>query len=261
MTIFPQTKMIRRVSSAPTSPIVFNSSPTSPTSIIAIKSPVERGGSKRVFDPLSLLTPFTVAFPEESDAPPVPPIPAWVVPPPSIKLRIPPVPVSLPPVPKGPVIDPSTEICPPVKTGGKQRRSFQAKPNPRTSFRRTNSNLKRVASGSTRRLESSTGRPYRRLMLKRDSGMPFADHAASVAGPIRSLLFPQSQPEGVETKEVRRRSTKRWSASRRFLLMSNRKPKATVVTMKKGKGEVEESDIVAVIPQLRELKAPKRSRW
>ena len=91
--------------------------------------------------------------------------------------------------------------------------------------------------------------------------MPFADHVASAAAPIKSLLFPSSQSEGLETKDVRRRSTKRWSASRRFLRMSNRRSKATVVMMKNGKEEVEEKDIVAVIPQLRELKAPKRSRW
>jgi len=104
------------------------------------------------------------------------------------------------------------------------------------------------------------GRPYNRLMLKRDSGMPFADHVTPAAAPIKSLLFPPSQPEGVETKEARR-SAKRWSVSRRFLQVSNRRSKATVVMMKTGKGEVEERDIVAVIPQLRELKAPKRSRW
>ena len=98
-------------------------------------------------------------------------------------------------------------------------------------------------------------------MLKRDSGAPFTDHAVSTAAPVVSLSFAPSRPEEVEAKEDRRRSPTRWSASRKFLQMSNRKAKATVVRMRRGKEETVEKDIVAVIPQLRELKAGKRSRW
>jgi len=272
MTVFPQTKTIRRVSSAPASP---NSSPMSPTSIIAIKSPVERRNSKRISDPFSFMSPFVVSFPEGTDVPPMPPIPVWAVPP---KLRIPPVPTSLPPIPKdsapdisaevprpalaipkvasGKGSDPaSIEVSDPSVKGGGQHRSSQVQ-----ALRiMTSSHHKRVPS--TRRHETSMRRSSRRLVLKRDSGAPFSDHVATAVAPVKALLFPSSQTEGVETKETRKRGTMRWSASRRLLRIPSRRAKTTVVKMRKGKEEAEETDIEAVIPQLRELKAPKRSRW
>jgi hypothetical protein len=90
-------------------------------------------------------------------------------------------------------------------------------------------------------------------MLKRDSGAPFAMVTVAAMEPASPL----AQVEWAEMKEGRR-NTRRWSASRRFLQTSTRKAKATVVMMRKGKGKAEEKDIVAVIPQLRELRAPKR---
>jgi len=87
-------------------------------------------------------------------------------------------------------------------------------------------------------------------MLKRDSGVPFAHHVAMATEP--------SEVEGNEMREGRR-DAKRWSGSRRFLQMSSKRAKETVVMMRKG-NKAEEKDIVAVIPQLRELKAPKRLR-
>ena len=92
-------------------------------------------------------------------------------------------------------------------------------------------------------------------MLKRDSGAPFATAMAAAS----ESSSPSTQAEWVETKEGRR-NTKRWSASRKFLQASTRRAKATVVMMRRGKEKAEEKDIVAVIPQLRELKAPKRLR-
>lgn len=97
-------------------------------------------------------------------------------------------------------------------------------------------------------------------MLKRDSGAPFAHHVAMATGSVKEPSSLQSQPEGIEAKESRR-GTRRWSASRRFLQAPAKRAKETVVMMRKGKGRAEEKDMVAVIPQLRELKAPKRSRW
>ena len=92
-------------------------------------------------------------------------------------------------------------------------------------------------------------------MLKLDSGAPFSHHVAMVTN---SSPLP-SQPEGTEMKGGWR-NTRRLSASGRFLRVSTMKTKATTVTMRKGK-KVEEKDVVAVIPQLRELKALKRFRW
>lgn len=80
-------------------------------------------------------------------------------------------------------------------------------------------------------------------MLKRDSGAPFA----------------MTMAERTEAKEGRR-NTSRWSASRRFLQTSTRRAKPTVVMMRRGKEKAKETDMVAVIPQLRELKVPKRLR-
>jgi len=92
-------------------------------------------------------------------------------------------------------------------------------------------------------------------MLKRDSGAPFA-MVVAVAAESASL---STQVEWAEMKEGRR-NTGRWSASRRSLQTSTRRAKATVVMMRRGKEKAEEKDIVAIIPQLRELKASKRLR-
>jgi len=67
------------------------------------------------------------------------------------------------------------------------------------------------------------------------------------------------QTDGTEAKESRK-SMIRWSVSRRFLHTSTKRAKATVVMMRKGKEKTEEKDIVAVIPQLRELKTSKKLR-
>lgn len=95
----------------------------------------------------------------------------------------------------------------------------------------------------------------RRLMLKRDSGAPFAMATEAATESTSSSI----QVELAEIKEGRR-NTRRWSASRRFLQSSTKRAKATVVMMRRGKEKAEEKDIVAVIPQLRVLKAPKRLR-
>ena len=94
-------------------------------------------------------------------------------------------------------------------------------------------------------------------MLKRDSGAPFADHVAMAMAVAMEVSSVSVQEEGTGMKEGRR-STRRWSASRRFLRASTKRAKATVVMMKKGKEEAEEKDIAAVIPQLRELKTSRR---
>ena len=285
MTVFPQTKAIRRVSSAPASPTSFDNVPTSPTSIIAIKSPVEWRNSERISEAFSLMSPFAVSFPQETDVPPVPPIPTqWLVPRPSIKLPIPPPaqkPHPLPPDDSAPNI--STErshpasgmprrspvertdqitieaLDAPAKAEEKQPRPSQTKADPKVPPRGPSSYNKRASSSMYRR-ENSVRRPNRRLMLKRDSGAPFAHHVAMATGSVKEPSSLQSQPEGIEAKESRR-GTRRWSASRRFLQAPAKRAKETVVMMRKGKGRAEEKDMVAVIPQLRELKAPKRSRW
>ena len=97
-------------------------------------------------------------------------------------------------------------------------------------------------------------------MLKRDSGAPFAHHMVMATGLATGSPPSSPHPEGTEMKEGRR-NTRRWSASRRFLQTSTKRAKATVVMMRKGKGKAEEKDVVAVIPQLRELRAPKRMKW
>lgn len=93
-------------------------------------------------------------------------------------------------------------------------------------------------------------RPNPRLMLKRDSGAPFVHHVATA-----TETSPTSTE--MEMKEVRRNMERR-SAPRRLLPVPTKRAKATVVMMRKGKERIEEKDIIAVIPQLRELKTP---RW
>lgn len=68
-----------------------------------------------------------------------------------------------------------------------------------------------------------------------------------------------AQAEETEVKEGRR-NIRRWSVSRRFLQTSSKRAKETVVMMRRGK-KAEEKDIVSIIPQLRELKVPKRLRF
>ena len=68
-----------------------------------------------------------------------------------------------------------------------------------------------------------------------------------------------AQAEETEAKEGRR-NIRRWSVSRRFLQTSSKRAKETVVMMRRGK-KAEEKDIVSIIPQLRELKVPKRLRF
>ena len=95
-------------------------------------------------------------------------------------------------------------------------------------------------------------------MLKRDSGAPFARQVAMgmASAPESSPTSPR--PEGTEMKEGQR-NTMGWLVSRKFLQTSTKRAKATVVMMRKGKAE--EKDVSSVIPQLRELKAPKRMKW
>jgi hypothetical protein len=92
-------------------------------------------------------------------------------------------------------------------------------------------------------------------MLKRDSGAPFATAMTAAT----ESASPSVRSERAEMMDGRG-DPKRWSASRRFLQTSSKRAKATVVMMRRGKEKAEEKDIVAVIPQLRELKAPKRLR-
>ena len=64
------------------------------------------------------------------------------------------------------------------------------------------------------------------------------------------------QPEGIEMKEGRD-NARRWWTPMRVLQTQTKRAKVTVMVLKKGKEKAEEVDVVAVIPQLRELKAPK----
>ena len=267
MTVFPENKAIRRVSSAPSSPIRFDIGPASPTSIIAIKSPVERKDPKRISDAFSLITPLTVSFPQERNVPPAPSTPTQTTSP------TPPVSSSPPPAPKSE--DPTLDIdiersCSvsgmvfsdnnslftieesdsPAKAEGKQPQSPQVRKAPKSPLRGPNSHQKRISS--TYRRESAVRRPSRRLMLKRDSGAPFARQVAPESSPT------SPRPEGTEMKEGER-NTMGWLVSRKFLQTSTKRAKATVVMMRKGKAE--EKDVSSVIPQLRELKAPKRMKW
>jgi len=141
-----------------------------------------------------------------------------------------------------------------AKAERKEPRSLQVKTDPGPSFRGTNPYPKRAPSAYRR--ENSVRRPSRRLMLKRDSGAPFVRHTAVETESSQSSI----QVEGTETKEARKSAT-RWSVSRRFLQTSTKRAKATVVMMRKGKEKTEEKDIVAVIPQLRELKVPRKLRF
>ena len=272
--VFPENNVIRRVSSAPSSPISFDNTPVSPTSIIAIKSPEEWRDSKRISDVFSSMTPFTISFPQETDDPLAPPIRTQVPPAP-----IPSAPSSLSPIQKSEdlVLDIGIGISrsaskvsrttlgknsslvtieesdSPAKSEEEQPRSPQTKTDPKSPPQGTNSHRKRTPS--VYRRESSVRRPDRHLMLKRDSGAPFSHRVAMVTN---SSPLP-SQPEGTEVKGGWK-NTRRLSVSGRFLRASTMKTKTTTVTMRKGK-KVEEKDVVAVIPQLRELKAPKRFRW
>lgn len=274
VSVFPQDKTLRRASSAPSSPISFGHAPVSPTSIIAIKSPVEWRDS-RISDAFSLMSPLTVSWPQETDVPPVLSIPTQTPHVPSIRLPIPPTQSSRLPIQtsedpaldadaeisrsvskmtlgKRSVLDIIKELDSPIKAEERQPRSPRVKTDSKSSFLGANSQNRRPPSSHRR--ESGMRRPNRRLMLKRDSGVPFAHSTATETE--TSLLSPR-----VEWAEVResRRNTRQWSASRRFLQASTKRARATVVMMRKGK-KAEEKDIVAVIPQLRELKAPKRLR-
>jgi len=268
MMVFPQDKVIRRVSSAPSSPISFDNTVVSPTSIVAMKSPVEHRDSKRL-STVSLISPFTVSFTQEIDVPPIPTIPAEIPPVPSIK---PPIPAAAP-TPEDSVPDIDVELSRSVSKISKiilgkkssldiirvssspandeeKPRSPKVKADPKSLLRGSNSHYKRIPS--MHRPVSSGRRPNRRLMLKRDSGAPFAHHVA-MATEVSST------PTEAEIKEGPR-NTERWSASRRIFQASNKGAKATVVMMGKGKEKAEEKDIVTIIPQLRELKTSKRLR-
>ena len=252
MTVFPQNKVIRRTSSTPSSPGFVNNSLASPTSIIAIKSPVEWRDSRRISDSFSPTSPFTALLPQVMDVQCLPPTLTQTPPSPSIPPPTPPKHNSLPPAPfERNNLGTIKESDPPVKTREKQPRSPIVKTSRKSFFRGTSSHHKHISS--THRRESSVRGSSRRLMLKRDSGAPFAMTTAAAA----EFTSPPAQVELAEMKEGQRNS-RRWSASRRFLQPSARRSKATVVMMRRGKEKVEEKDIVAVIPQLRELKASKR---
>ncbi|KAF9652311.1 hypothetical protein BDM02DRAFT_3183703 [Thelephora ganbajun] len=279
MSVFPQNKVIRRVSSAPSSPTSFDNGPASPTSIIAIKSPVEWRDSKRI-SAFPSISPLTASLPQETDVPPVPSILIQIPPVPSTKPPVPPTPSSPPPAPtpedlttdisveisrsmsevtlgNGRNLDIIEESDSPVKVEEKQPpRSPQVKTDTRSPFRGTNSNHRRIPS--THRRESSARKPNRRMVLKRDSGAPFADHVVAATSMATESSSSSTQAEGTEMKEAWR-NTMRWSASRKFLRTSTKRAKATVVMMRRGK-KSEEKDIVSVIPQLRELKAPRKLR-
>ena len=278
MTVFPESKAIRRVSSAPSSPISLNA-PNSPTSIIAIKSPLEWGDSRKIPDAYSLTSPFTASLPRERALPPVPSIPKHIPPVPSIKPPIPQKPCPLPPPPKPEDTD-SAETSRPaakrskstqgrknslvtikepsssVKVEGRRPRSPQIRTDSRSS-RRASSHNKRTPSAHRR--ESSALRPNRRPLLKRDSGAPFAHTVPMETEDATESRSSLAQAEETEVKEGRR-NIRRWSVSRRFLQTSSKRAKETVVMMRRGK-KAEEKDIVSIIPQLRELKVPKRLRF
>ena len=260
MTVFPKDKVIRRVSSAPSSPISSDNAPVSATSIIAIRSPVVQRDSKRL-SVVPLISPFTVSLPQGTDLPPVPTIPTEIPPVPSIKLPIledstPDIDVGLSrsvseiskiAFGKGGSWDTIKESSSPANDEERQPRSPQVKADSKSLLRGSNSHHKRIPSMYRR--VSSVRRPNRRLMLKRDSGAPFAYHVA-MATEASSTSAEVEMREGW-------RNTERRSASKRLLQVSTKRAKATVVMMRKGKGKAEEKDIVAIIPQLRELKTPK----
>jgi len=262
MTVFPRDGVVGRVSSAPSSPISLDNAQVSPTSIIAIKSPVERRDSA-----VSLVSPFTVSLPQEKNVPPVPVIPTEIPLVPSVRPSIPPasptleesaldIEIELPhtvskiskiTLGKKSSLGTIEESSSPPNDEWKQRRSPQVEADPRSLLRVSGSHHKRISLMNRR--VSSVRRPNRRLMLKRDSGAPFAHHVATA-----TAASPTSAD--AEIKEGRRNAERR-SASRKLLQASTKRPKATVVMMRKGKEKLEEKDIVAVIPQLRELKTPK----
>ena len=251
MTVFPRDRVVGRVSSAPSSPISLDNTQVSPTSIIAIKSPVERRDS-------------AVSLPQEKDVPPVPAIPLV----PSVRHPISPAAPTLEEsaldidielsstmskiskitLGKGGNLGTIEESSSPPNDERKQPRSPQVEADPRSLLRASGSHNKRISS--INRQASSMRRPNRRLMLKRDSGAPFAHHVATA-----TAASPTSAE--AEIKEGQRNAERR-SASRKLLQASTKRPKATVVMMRKGKEKVEEKDIITVIPQLRELKTP---RW
>jgi hypothetical protein len=279
MTVFPESKAIRRVSSAPSSPISLNDAPNSPTSVIAIKSPMEWGDSRNISDAYPLASPFMTSLPRERELPPVPSVPKHIPPVPSIKppTRQKPRPLPPPPTPEDPdgaetsrpakkrpqsaqrrksSLVAIKESGSSVKVEERQPRSPKIRTGPRSS-RRASSHNKRIPSAQRR--ESPARRPNLRPLLKRDSGAPFAHTVPMETEDATESLSSLTEAEVAEVKEGRR-NIRRWSASRRFLQSSSKRAKETVVMMRRGK-KAEEKDIVSIIPQLRELKVPKRLRF
>lgn len=256
MAVFHHNNVIGLVSPAPLSP---GNAPASPTSIIAIKSPVERRDSNT----FSFIGPFAASLPQETNAVPRawsssegPPVPTLLPhaamledPIPDIDVNTPPLMLRVSEITSGRerslgVIKEDS----PVEDGWDQPPSPQFKIDSKLLFRGSGSHRKRVSS--IHRRASSARRPYRRLQLKRDSGAPFAHQMTMATDDLQ-------EPVEEKVKEGQR-NTERWSGSRRFMRTSTRRAKATVVVMRGGKEKVEEKDIAAVIPKLRELKAP---RW
>lgn len=254
MAVFHHNNVIMLASPTPSSPISPQYTPVSPTSVIAIKSPVEQRDSNRIstsslFGPLAAPLPREAnAIPQASSPSPSTSLPhAAVLEDPTIDIDVNPAP-SISRVSKmkkcslGVIKEDSS-----VEDGWDQPPSPQFKVESKLLFRGSNSHRKRVSS--VYRRASSARRPYRRLLLKRDSGAPFVHQIAMAKDDL------QASAE-VKVKESQR-NTGRWSESRRIMRMPTRRAKATVVVTRGGKEKVEEKDIAAVIPQLRELKTPK----
>ena len=254
MAVFHHNHVTMLASPTPSSPISPEYTTVSPTSVIAIKSPVEQRDSNRI-STFSLFGPFTASLPQEANAGPQAsssPAPtslphAAVLEDPTLDIDVNPAP-SVPRAPKmtkrslGVVKEDSL-----VEDGWDQPPSPQFKTGSKLLFRASNAHRKRTSS--VYRRASSARRPYRRLQLKRDSGAPFV-HQIAMAQEDLQVSAEEKVKEG-------QGNTGRWSESRKFMRTSTRRAKAIVVVMKGGKERVEEKDIAAVIPQLRELKTPK----
>ena len=265
MAVFPQNNVIRRISSAPSSPTFVNNSPASPT------SPVGRKDSKRISDAFSLMNPFVASLPQVMDVSFRPSTLTQTLPVPQMGRSIPPKPnsPSLVSTLEDPAPDGDAALSP---STSKASRTSWGKSNPDTTeepnlqakaevrhFRsptaKTNRTVSHHKHTSTHQRESSIRGRNRRLILKRDSGAPFA----TVTEAVTDSTSPSTRVEWAEMKEGQR-DTRRWSASRKFLQTPTRRARATVVMIRRGRERVEEKDIVAVIPQLRDLKVPKRMR-
>lgn len=257
MAVFHHNNVIGLVSPAPISP---ENTSVFPTNIIAIKSPVEQMDSNGI-SAFPLIGPFAASLPQEANALPRassegPPAPTWPPhaavledPTPEVDVDAPPLMLRVSEITSGRECDLGViKEDSSVEGGWDQPPSPQFKMDTKLLFRGSGSHRKRVSS--IYRRASSVRRPYRRLQLKRDSGAPFVHQMAMATEDL--------QASAEEKVKEGQRNTGRWSESRRFMRTSARRAKATVVVMRGGKEKVEEKDIAAVIPKLRELKTP---RW